>query len=31
MAAHANVGGYLESAFVALTNEVIAEIYRACL
>ena len=31
MAAHANVGGYLANAFVALTNEDIVEIYRACL
>ncbi|MBO4934576.1 MAG: iron-containing alcohol dehydrogenase [Clostridia bacterium] len=31
MAAHANFGGYLKNAFVALTNEDIVEIYRACL
>ena len=31
MAAHANRGGYLEHAFVALTNEDIVEIYKACL
>ena len=31
MAAHANKGGYLKDAFVALTNEDIVEIYRACL
>lgn len=31
MAAHANFGGYLKDAFVALTNEDIVEIYRACL
>ncbi len=31
MAAHANVEGYLKDAFVALTNEDIVEIYKACL
>ena len=31
MAAHANRGGYLEHAFVALTNEDIVEIFKACL
>ena len=31
MAEHANEGGYLRSAFVALTNEDIVEIFRACL
>lgn len=31
MAAHANAGGYLKDAFVALTNEDIVEIYKACL
>ena len=31
MAAHANVDGYLKDAFVALTNEDIVEIYKACL
>lgn len=31
MAAHANAGGYLKEAFVALTNEDIVEIFRACL
>ena len=31
MAAHANAGGYLKDSFVALTNEDIVEIYKACL
>ena len=31
MAAHANYGNYLKDAFVALTNEDIVEIYKACL
>ena len=31
MAAHANADGYLKDAFVALTNEDIVEIYKACL
>ena len=31
MASHANVGGYLKNAFVALTDEDIVEIYRDCL
>lgn len=31
MASHANAGGYLKDAFVALTNEDIVEIYKACL
>ena len=31
MAEHANTGGYLKDAFVALTNEDIVEIYKACL
>ncbi|MBO7358602.1 MAG: iron-containing alcohol dehydrogenase [Clostridia bacterium] len=31
MAAHANTGGYLQYAFVPLTNEDIVEIYKACL
>lgn len=31
MAAHANDGNYLKDAFVALTNEDIVEIYKACL
>ena len=31
MAAHANRGGYLKNAFVALTNEDIEEIFRRCL
>ena len=31
MAAHANYGNYLKYAFVALTNEDIVEIYKACL
>ena len=31
MADHANRGGYLANAFVALTNEDIVAIYRACL
>ena len=31
MAAHANAGNYLKDAFVALTNEDIVEIYKACL
>ena len=31
MAAHANRGGYLERAFVPLTNEDIVDIYTACL
>ena len=31
MAAHANAGGYLKDAFVALTNEDIVQIYRDCL
>ena len=31
MAEHANIGGYLKDAFVALTNEDIVEIYKACL
>ncbi|MBQ8136475.1 MAG: iron-containing alcohol dehydrogenase [Clostridia bacterium] len=31
MAAHANPGGYLENAFVPLTNEDIVQIYRDCL
>lgn len=31
MAAHANTGNYLKNAFVALTNEDIVEIYKACL
>ena len=31
MAAHANDGGYLKDAFVALTNEDIVEIFKACL
>ena len=31
MAAHANRGGYLENAFVALANEDIVEIFKACL
>jgi len=31
MAAHANVGGYLKDSFVALTNEDIVEILKACL
>ena len=31
MAEHANTDGYLKDAFVALTNEDIVEIYKACL
>jgi alcohol dehydrogenase YqhD (iron-dependent ADH family) len=31
MASHANRGGYLKNSFVALTDEDIVEIYRACL
>lgn len=31
MASHANVGGYLKDAFVALTDEDIVQIYEACL
>lgn len=31
MAAHANGGGHLKNAFVALTNEDIVDIYHACL
>lgn len=31
MAAHANPGGYLKDAFVALTNQDIVDIYKACL
>ncbi len=31
MADHANAGGYLAYSFVALTNEDIVEIYKACL
>lgn len=31
MAAHANYGNYLKDAFVALTNQDIVEIYKACL
>lgn len=31
MAAHANYGNYLKDAFVALTNDDIVEIYKACL
>ena len=31
MAAHANRGNYLKDAFVALTNEDIVEIFKACL
>lgn len=31
MAAHANYGNYLKDAFVALTNEDIVEIYKACM
>lgn len=31
MTAHANYGNYLKDAFVALTNEDIVEIYKACL
>ncbi len=31
MAAHANRGGYLKNSFVALTNEDIVEIFKACL
>lgn len=31
MASHANHGGYLKNSFVALTDEDIVEIYRACL
>ena len=31
MASHANAGGYLKNAFVALTDEDIVEIYKDCL
>ena len=31
MADHANEGGYLKDAYVALTNEDIIQIYKACL
>ena len=31
MAAHANAGGYLKDSFVAMTNEDIVEILKACL
>ena len=31
MADHANEEGYLKDAYVALTNEDIVQIYKACL